>query len=497
MNTTYDAIIIGSGIGGLTVGALLSKNYKVLILEKNKNFGGYCTCFNRKGFKFEAAIQSINGIFETSPIMRILKETKVLNRVSFVSPDILYRTIFPDFDLRVPQGNVDAYSDMLFSRFPDEKDGIRQLFALMEKIYFEMKEYYCEATPRKSPLLLEYCRRSSEDIIDRFVHDKKLKAIISQYWLYRGLPPSMLSAITFSYIWYDYTVNGSYFPRGGTASIIDALIDTIESNGGNIVAGKEVNKIHIENSRIVSVETTDGDIQRARFFVSNGDVINTFNIMKGADRSSISPFINKLKENSSAISAFKIYLGLDIDAASLGLDDYEIFINPSYDMDKMFNAAVNCDLNNTSLSITVYSNITDAFCSKGKSVISLSALCGYDYWKNLPKDLYERKKKELSDMLLSKCVAAIPGMKKIFDHINVRLVSTPLTMERYTGNNKGSIYGWSKRSVIEEMRFINPHTPIKNLFLSSHWTKMGGGIGGVLLTSDRVNNFIRARDKDE
>ena len=90
--------------------------------------------------------------------------------------------------------------------------------------------------------------------------------------------------------------------------------------------------------------------------------------------------------------------------------------------------------------------------------------------------------------MIQRCEKIIPGLTK---HIKVKVVATPLTMERYTGNSKGSVYGWNKKSLIEEIRFMNPTTPIKNLLLSSHWTKMGGGIGGVLLSSDRTYNLLK------
>ncbi|MHC1624266.1 MAG: NAD(P)-binding protein [Candidatus Methanospirareceae archaeon] len=49
----YDVIIVGSGIGGLTCGALLLKRgYKVLVLEQHYKVGGYCSSFKRGDFVF-------------------------------------------------------------------------------------------------------------------------------------------------------------------------------------------------------------------------------------------------------------------------------------------------------------------------------------------------------------------------------------------------------------------------------------------------------------
>src|SRR5215210_6702111 len=53
---SYDAIIIGSGIGGLFCGNILAQDgLKVLLLERHYMLGGFCSTFRRKGFVFDAA----------------------------------------------------------------------------------------------------------------------------------------------------------------------------------------------------------------------------------------------------------------------------------------------------------------------------------------------------------------------------------------------------------------------------------------------------------
>jgi all-trans-retinol 13,14-reductase len=71
----YDAIIVGSGIGGLTCGALLSKRgYKVLVLEQHHQVGGYCSSFKRGGFVFNAGVEDVSGLWERGPITYLLRE---------------------------------------------------------------------------------------------------------------------------------------------------------------------------------------------------------------------------------------------------------------------------------------------------------------------------------------------------------------------------------------------------------------------------------------
>ncbi|MDD3905363.1 MAG: NAD(P)/FAD-dependent oxidoreductase [Candidatus Omnitrophica bacterium] len=488
MNKKYDVIIIGSGIGGLAVAGLLAEKKKVLVLEKNRPLGGYCASFKRGDYLFESAVQAINGLYKGSPIYDILKRTSALSATEIESPKELYRSIFPDYDITIPQKDLAKYKKMLFSFFPREKENIESLFSVMESLYMEMRRFYLGEAPKKSPFILRYYKRSLRDLLDEFIKDDKLKAIISQYWMYRGLPPSKLSAITFSYIWYDYTANGSYFPRGGMEDIIKSMTDFIRKSGGDVMIGCEVAKIHVEKGEASGVELKNGDRFSADSVVSGIDVFGTFAMIDGAEKTAIAPFLKKLKENAISISAFKVYLGLDVDVRSLGVKDYEIFVNPSYDMESMYRSSVDNDFQDAPYSITIYSNLSGAFCGKGKSAVSIGMLSGYDFWKGLSRTEYKKNKEEALETLLGRAEKIIPGLRK---HIKVKIAGTPLTMERYTGNSQGSIYGWNRKNLADEMQFINPTTPIKNLMLASHWTKMGGGIGGVLLSSDRVSNLLK------
>jgi len=490
MSKKYDAIIIGSGIGGLTIGSLLSKSKRVLVLEKNNTSGGYCTNFRRDGFIFESAVQAINGLYKGNPVYEILKKAHALDRVKIITPKYLYRSIFPEHDITVPQRNINKYKQKLFSLFPKEKTNISKLFDTMKSIYFEMQHFHKEKNLKKSPLMLKYSKRSLQELMNQYIKDPKLQTIIAQYWMYRGLPPSKLSAIVFSYIWYDYTVNGSYFLKNGMHNLIENLINAIKKNNGTVHHNREVSKLFVDIDTITELELKNSQRYTSDIYVSNIDIFRTFGMVSNGDMKKIDPFLKKLQKNSLSISAFKIYLGLDIDIKKLGITNYEIFVNPAYDIDLMYWASLENEFSKAPYFITIYSNLSDGFCKKGNSVISIGLLSGYEFWKNLNRSEYLKKKEEMANLVLSRCEQVIPGLRK---HIKTKIIATPLTMERYTANSNGSVYGWNKKSLIEEIQYMNPTTPIKNLFLSSHWTKMGGGIGGVLLSSNRVHRLLNGK----
>jgi phytoene dehydrogenase-like protein len=96
-------------------------------------------------------------------------------------------------------------------------------------------------------------------------------------------------------------------------------------------------------------------------------------------------------------------------------------------------------------------------------------------------------KSEIANKLIKRVEAIIP---RLGDYIESVLVATPLTMERYTGNSKGAAYGWSRNVHFYGSKHMNIQTPIKNLYLSSNWTKIGGGVEGVMRSAQRTYDLI-------
>lgn len=143
----YDVIIIGSGIGGLSCGALLSKNgLKILILEQYKTIGGCCSSFKKDDFVFDLAA---DFLFEyENLISQNLKDIGIENRVEFIKIDPLYEFIFPDFRIKIPK-NMNMFLEELIKIAPEEEkntykffDEIENIHDSIENVRFELYEKY-------------------------------------------------------------------------------------------------------------------------------------------------------------------------------------------------------------------------------------------------------------------------------------------------------------------------------------------------------------------
>ena len=131
----YDAIIIGSGMGGLTAGSLLAQvqGKRVLILERHFTFGGFTHVFSRKGFTWDVGIHYVGNMGEgmaSRPMMDFVTGHGVHWHKM---PERFDRFVYPDFTYEVP-ADAALYQQELLERFPAEAAGIRRYFRDVERL---------------------------------------------------------------------------------------------------------------------------------------------------------------------------------------------------------------------------------------------------------------------------------------------------------------------------------------------------------------------------
>jgi len=499
----FDAVIIGSGLGGLSCAAAFARQgFRPLVLEQHYQPGGYATSFKRPGgFEFDVSLHSTT-VGERNGVHNLIPGFPEITDVEFLPHTSLYRVIYPDYDITVPQRNLDEYIQILKGYFPEEKDGINGIFEDMQGLIQDIEKLLnagdnidMSQFPVDFPYLFKCYSKTWEQCIDARIKNPQLKAIISAQWGYYGLPPSRLSSFYYAIPAIGYLKSGGYYPRGRSQQMSNALVKFIEENGGKVILNTRVEQILTKNETAYGVKTDKGEEFTGKVVVSNANAHDTFlKFLSGEEY--LSEYISLINQYSVSISSFQIFLGLKNDLVrKLGINDSEIFYENGYDMDAGYQAIKNADIDNCGWGVTLYDNIYEGYSPEGKNTINIMTLQGYSHWEKYEQDYfngnktaYLKEKEEMADKLIDRVEKMlIPGLSKA---IEIKEIGTPLTNVRYTSNYRGAIYGWDQTLNNSGQNRVGHNTPVNNLYLSGAWTRPGHGYSAVISSGLECFNEI-------
>jgi prolycopene isomerase len=480
-------VVIGGGLGGLSAAASLARRgFPVTLVEQHIKPGGYATTFQRGPFDFDVSLHQTASA--QGGLRATLEVTGILDKIETIEIPELVRIITPDHDLIWPQRDPDAVVDQLARLFPDEEEGIRDFFDLMAGILEEgMKEFDSESWLKRIAFPLTHRKmwgvrnKTLADVLDKHVHDERLRSIVSSFWPYYGLPPSSLSAFYYCVATASFLRFGGHYIRNRSQDLSNALMEATESAGGRVMLGTKVSFITTENGAVSGVTLSDGTHLPAMAVISNASVPATMEMLgPGAARTDEQrEYLERLESYRPALSSFCVWLGLNQEIRGT-VDGYEIFLQKGYDSEKAYQAWLACDPVEGDLGVTVYDNAFQGYSQPGSSTVCILMLSGYEPWRQYEadyfagrKESYNAEKERIAGIMIERAEErVIPGLSAMIDVIEI---GTPLTNRRYTGNPQGAIYGYEQSLANAFMTRLPNTTPFPGLHLASAWTNPGGG----------------------
>jgi len=480
LSSRYDAVVVGAGLGGLAAAAKLARaGLRVRVFERHVQPGGYATSFVRGRFEFDVSLHALSGVGrpgERGTLWPLLEDLGVIERVELLPIESVYRAVAPGIDVRVPVG-VEPALDALCAAFPHERTGLREVVATMLRI----REQAMAATagggkPSTAEALLRYPTLAhaasvpAGALLDRYLSDAGARLAVSQLWGYFGLPPRRAGALYFASGTASYLRFGGAYPRGTSQALSNALAQSVRDAGGEITLGDGVRRILVAKGRVCGVLSDGGEHCHARVVVSNASPQRTCLELLGRERFS-ERWLRRLAGARSSLSSVCVYLGLAAAPDALGLEDHEVFLSESADMEAHYQSYFG--LNEPQAILLSCYNATDPeYSPPGTSVVSLVALADGAPWMRLSPSDYLRHKDRLAGCMLERAERAYPGLR---DHIEELVVSTPLTNLRYTGNPGGSIYGWANTPAQNPAWRMGHRAPLRGLWFAGAWSQPGGG----------------------
>ncbi|MCA9666212.1 MAG: NAD(P)/FAD-dependent oxidoreductase [Myxococcales bacterium] len=490
--TEYDAIVIGSGMGGLTTAAALSRmERKVLLLEQAQQIGGLTHTFSREGFSWDVGLHYCGSFGRDQPAGKMLDWLSG-GAIEFRSVGTVYDTLhFPDgFELAVGRP-ADAFKMELKERFPGHKGEIDAYFEALQSGDNALRLTTAERSmpePFRSAhrwwnkkKIQRWCNRTTGDVIADIISEPKLAAVLSAQWgTFGGIPDRASFAIHATVM--NHYLDGAGYPAGGASAIAGGLVPVIEAAGGCARAATPVEALLIEDGAAVGVRTSLGDEIRAPVVVSAIGAGETVKRLL-PDNARQQPWAVEISRLEPSVCHFEVYLGFEGDIARHGATRSGHWFHESWDTNEGLWRDLDGPIPSVYASFPSLKDETHDPGPRNRHTGQFMVLADWSGVAELAEgradvrsDEWKAFKKNIQSRMMAYYTKKFPALAPL---VVYQELGTPLATARFTAHEKGGFYGLetTPRRVLSEA--LSPRTPIRGLYLSGQ-DVMLPGIAGAL-----------------
>jgi all-trans-retinol 13,14-reductase len=504
---SYDAIVIGSGIGGLGVAALLAKHAhkRVLVLERHTKAGGFTHAFSRKDWDWDVGVHYIGQVHHEGSMLRRLFDEVGDGTLQWEPMGEVYDTVVIGGQRWEYVAGREAWRDRLHLYFPDETDAIDRYLELVREAIGGARTFFAEkALPRAAALVagpwmrrqfLRHSDRTLGEVLDEITGNPTLKAVLATQFGDHGLPPSRASFVIHAMIFNHY-LGGAAYPVGGASRIAESVAPVIEEAGGDVVVNANVASVMVEGHRAVGVRMAGGREIRAPLVICDAGVPNTVDHLLPEGTPGREALRATLRRTTRSASHICLYVGLDATDEALGLNRSNLWVYNSADQDgdlARYLADTEAPLPMVYISFPSAKDPDFANRHPGKATVEVVSIAPYDRfqqwedtkWMKRGED-YETIKAELSSRLIEVLEREVP---QIAGKIAYSELSTPLSTRHFSGYDKGEIYGLDHTPARFRERALRPKTGLKGFYLTGQdvcTAGVAGALFGAVLSASAI-----------
>lgn len=493
----FDAIVVGSGMGGMTAAVMLAKQGKaVLLLEQNSVVGGLTQTYERGGYRWSTGLHYIGDVAHPKTMTHRLFDYVTDGQIEWAPmPETYNKMVIGDRTFAVPAGR-EAYTAALKDWFPAEADAIDRYMDLVFAVSKTSAPYFGQkAIPHAlvQPALEDMCapfHRASDqltrDALLALTDNEDLIAVLCGNWGDYSSPPHR-SSFAMHCMLNKHYMNGGSYPVGGAGRLADAMMPIVEAAGGQVFHSAEVAHILIGDGRAQGVMLSSGEKVSAPVIISNAGVQNTFGRLMGEDAAAAAGLDQCLDAVEDTYALVGINLGLNCTGDELGLSPQNIWAHPGPDFKASLDAH-KADFNAPfPWHFITFPSVKDPVWDEefpGKSTIEMYAYTNFEHfsawadtrWRKRG-GTYEARKDAIKERLLAELEKYVPDVRGAID---VCEVSTPLTYETFTKRQRGGFMGIESTPGRFRQTWLRAATPIKGLYLTGQDVTTDGVIGALM-----------------
>jgi all-trans-retinol 13,14-reductase len=497
----WDAIVIGSGIGGLAVAATLAKSARkrVLVLERHYTAGGFTHSFQRPRYRWDVGLHYVGDVLQPESAVRAAFDYLTDGELEWAPmPEVYDRFVIGGSRYEFPTG-LERLRERLKGDFPGETKAIDRYLAAVVSAQRASGLYFAEkAIPRAIARLvggwmrapfLRWASQTTLEVVSELTRNRELIGLLTAQWPDYGLPPATSSFGIHAIVTSHY-FNGGAYPVGGASRIAATMAPVIERAGGQVVVSAEVAEVLVEKNKAVGVRMTSGQEFRAPVVISDAGARNTFERLAPVPEQARA----EVRRIPASCAHLSLYVGLEHSAAELGLDGSQLWVYPSADHDgnlERFTRDPSAPLPVLFVSSPSAKDPEHQRRDPGRTTLEVLTVAPYDWfarwegtrWKRRGAD-YEAFKRELAGRLVSELARVAPAVAGKIDYMEL---STPLTVRHFMNYERGESYGLAPTPARFQLRRLTPQTPLAGLYLTGQdVTSLGvaGALfGGVVAAS--------------
>ncbi len=494
----WDVVVVGSGMGGMTCAALLSKlGKRVLVLEQHYVPGGFTHAFPRKGYVWDVGVHAVGEVTRHSLTGRLLHHLTD-GRLQWASLGEVYDEFhFPgDFRIDFPD-NPRQFRANLVEAFPEEEEAIDAFLLKVREVAGTMRSYLASRTlPRRLVGAVEWLiardaqrfleQRTAEELAE-LTSDSRLRTVLAAQWGYCGAPPSRSSFAVQALITRHFT-HGGYYPEGGSSEIARQLLGTVADCGGWTRILADVDEILIERGRATGVRLRDGEEIRARRVISAAGVAATARRLLPESVGAQS-WVGEIEDLEPGPAHVCLYLGFKGDVRAAGASPAnKWFYNTWNSEETVWEVADPHNLSQAPVLYCSFPSLKDPRHDPGPEQKHTGEVVTFVPWDTFAEwhgtssrrprgDRYKALKKAIEISLREQFFARMPELEPMLDHIEL---STPASTDYFVRPVHGSIYGLLPTPERFKSPWLRPRSPIRDLFFAGSDVAMVGVIGAMM-----------------